>query len=228
MLLDFDGTLSEIVARPELARPAPGATTVVTALTRAFDLVAVVSGRPSEEVERLLAADGVRYEGCYGLESASATEEVLRQVRAAASVIEGAWVEPKGASIAVHYREAQDPKAARKSLGRGLRELAGWHGLEVMEGKMVLELVPLGASRKGGVVERLVSSAGLRAVLYAGDDSPDLEAFDALDRLGTAGLVTAKIAVRGPETPAGLLSGADLIVEGPSGLVEVLKGLAAR
>jgi trehalose 6-phosphate phosphatase len=187
-----------------------------------------VSGRPSEEVERLLAADGVRYEGCYGLESLAATEEVLGLVRAAASVTKGAWVEPKGASIAVHYREAGDPKSARESLGKGLREIAGWNGLEVIEGKMVLELVPLGASRKGGVVERLVSSAGLRAVLYAGDDSPDLEAFDALDRLRAAGLVTAKIAVSGAETPTELLSAADLVVEGPGGLVEVLKGLAAR
>lgn len=228
MLLDFDGTLSEIVVRPELARPVPGVATVVAALARVFDLVAVVSGRPSEEVERLLAADGVRYEGCYGLESVAATEEVLGRVRATASGIEGVWVEPKPASIAVHYREAGDPKVARDLLGDGLREIAGRHGLEVMEGKMVLELVPSGASRKGGVVERLVAAAGLRAVLYAGDDSPDIEAFDALDHFRAAGLITAKVAVDGPETPAELLSAADLVVEGPSGLVEVLKGLAAR
>lgn len=192
-----------------------------------FKLVAVVSGRPSEEVERLLGADGVRYEGCYGLESSAATEEVLGEVRAAASVIKGVWVEPKGASIAVHYRETQDHGSARKSLGKGLRELAGWHGLEVIEGKMVLELVPLGAARKGGVVERLVSGAGLQAVLYAGDDSPDLEAFDALDRLRADGLTTVKIAVGGPETPARLLASADVVAEGPGGLVEVLRGLAA-
>ena len=226
MLLDFDGTLSEIVTRPEQARPAPGATTVVTALARVFKLVAVVSGRPSEEVERLLGADGVRYEGCYGLESTGATEQVLGEVRAAASVIKGARVEPKGASIAVHYRETADAKAARKSLGKGLRELAGWHGLEVIEGKMVLELVPAGAARKGGVVERLAAGV-LQAVLYAGDDSPDIEAFDSLDRLRAAGLTTVKIAVSGPETPAELLAAADVVVEGPGGLVEVLRELAA-
>lgn len=227
MLLDFDGTLSEIVARPELARPAPGAAAAVAALARKFALVAVVSGRPSEQVERLLAADGVRYEGCYGLESVAATTAVLEQIRTCASEVAGAWVEPKGASIAVHYRETEDRDAARGLLGRGLREIADMNGLEVIEGKMVLEVVPLGASRKGGVVERLVSSAGLRAVLYAGDDSPDIEAFDAVNGFRAAGLATANIAVRGPETPAELLSAADLVVEGPGGLVEVLKGLAA-
>ena len=48
---------------------------------------------------------------------------------------------------------------------------------------MVLELVPPDRPLKGGAVERLAREHGLRAVLYAGDDHADLDAFDALDRL---------------------------------------------
>ena len=92
---------------------------------------------------------------------------------------------------------------------------------------MVLELVPVGAARKGGVVERLASAEGLRAVLYAGDDLPDLEAFEALDRLRTSGMATVKIVVAGPGTPAELSAAADVVVEGPQGLVSLLRELAS-
>jgi trehalose 6-phosphate phosphatase len=150
---------------------------------------------------------------------------VLSEVGSAAAVVPGARVEPKAASVAVHYREAADPEAAREALARGLTRIAGWHGFEVIEGKMVLELVPAGAARKAGVVERLASQARLSGALYAGDDLPDLEAFEALDRLREEGTVAVKIAVRGPETPGDLVSAADITVEGPAGLLALLRQL---
>ena len=226
VFLDFDGTLSEIVARPHLAQPAPGAIAVLLSLVRVYRLVTVVSGRPTDEVARLLGVKGVRYEGCYGLESRASTQAVLSEVAAAASAVAGAWAEPKGASVAVHYREARDPVSAGEALARGLRRVAGWHGLELIEGKKVLELVPAGASRKGGVVERLAAETGLTAAVYAGDDAPDLEAFTALDRLAAAGTTTMKIAVRGDETPGDFLAAADVVVDGPTGLIAFLRRLA--
>jgi trehalose 6-phosphate phosphatase len=78
---------------------------------------------------------------------------------------------------------------------------------------------------KGGVVERIAGGSELQAVLYAGDDVADLDAFDAVDRLAAKGLATVKVAVRGDETPAGLLDAADVVVEGPAGLVALLRGL---
>jgi trehalose 6-phosphate phosphatase len=92
----------------------------------------------------------------------------------------------------------------------------------VVEGKMVLEVVPADHPMKGGAVERLAGEAGLEAVLYAGDDVADLDAFAALDRLRDAGLETVKVAVRGDETPAALVEAADVTVEGPPGLVGLL------
>ncbi len=91
---------------------------------------------------------------------------------------------------------------------------------------MVLELVPADRPRKGGAVERLVGEYGLAAVLFAGDDVADLDAFDALDRSAARGCLAVKVAVGGSETPRDLLDGADLVVDGPEGLIDLLRQLA--
>jgi trehalose 6-phosphate phosphatase len=79
---------------------------------------------------------------------------------------------------------------------------------------------------KGEAVERLAGEHALEAVLYAGDDHADLDAFEAVDRLGMRGAVGVKVAVRGAETPDALVRAADLSVDGPSGLVDLLRQLA--
>jgi len=85
--------------------------------------------------------------------------------------------------------------------------------------------VPAGRPLKGGAVERIVIDAALDAVLYAGDDQADLKAFEVLDRLSADGLVAVKVAVHGPETPTALTASADVVVDGPAGLVGLLRRL---
>jgi trehalose 6-phosphate phosphatase len=229
ILLDYDGTLSDIVARPDQARPAAGVREVLAALAGRYALVAVVSGRPTEDVASLIDVPGIRYAGHYGagaggaLIPASAREGVL----AAAERVPGAWVEDKGSSLAAHYRQAPEPEAAREALAKPLRTVADEHGLEMIEGKMVLELVPKDRPRKGQAVERLVRESGARAALFAGDDLADLEAFEALDRLSDEGIRAVKLAVRGREVWPELLAAADLVVESPLRLVQVLGELAS-
>jgi trehalose 6-phosphate phosphatase len=170
----------------------------------------------------------LRFFGLYGLEGVAmpelATASAPLAERAAAEV-PGAWVEDKGSSIAVHYRAARDPVGARATLLVSLTPVATTSGLELIEGKMVLELVPPGRPLKGGAVERLAGEHGLDAVLYAGDDHADLDAFAALDRLAAAGSVSVKIAVRSAETPRALLEAADAVVDGPPALVALLEEL---
>jgi trehalose 6-phosphate phosphatase len=166
--------------------------------------------------------------GLYGLEGdePELVTAITSRVAAVAAVVPEAWVEDKGVSLAVHYRQAADAAAARAMLLAALVPVAADAGLELIQGKMVLELVPPGRPMKGGAVERLAGRDGLDAVLYAGDDHADLDAFVALDRLGGAGLVTVKVAVRGPETPGALTAAADVVVDGPAGLVGLLAQLA--
>jgi len=227
ILLDFDGTLSEIVARPELASPVDGAREAVAALTGRYGLVAVISGRPTPEVRSLLGVEGVRYAGHYGAEEggSSLSSEAMDGARAASRLVPGAWAEEKGSSVAVHYRQAPDPADARDILKPPLERLASEHELDLLEGKMVLELVPGDRPRKGDAVERLVRESEARASLYAGDDLADLEAFAALDRLREEGMATVKVAVRGSEEWPELLSSADVVAEGPAGLIELLREL---
>jgi trehalose 6-phosphate phosphatase len=227
-VLDFDGTLSEIVARPELARPVEGAREALAAASLRYRVVVILTGRRSEEVTRLLDVPHLRYVGLYGMEDEAPelVTAIAPLVEAAAEAVPEAWVEDKGASLAVHYRQAPDPPAARRTLAVALQRVATEGGLELIEGKMVLELVQRGRPMKGDAVARLAGQNQLDAVLFAGDDRVDIDAFTALDRLRADGVATVRVAVRGDETPEELVDAADVVVEGPSGLVELLRMLA--
>ncbi len=200
---------------------------MLASLAERFRLVGIVTGRRSEEAAELLPVPHLRFFGLYGLEDAPEFVTALApNVEAAAAAVPDAWVEDKGVSIAVHYRQASDPAAARAQLLLALQPLATENDLDLVEGKMVLELVPPGRPLKGGAVERLAGQHALETVLYAGDDHADLDAFRALDRLAGRGLLTYKVAVAGPETPAELVEAADVVVEGPVALVALLRQLA--
>jgi trehalose 6-phosphate phosphatase len=219
--------LSEIVARPDLARPVEGSRDAIAGLTQRYRTVAIVTGRRSEEVAALLDLPHVMYVGLYGFEEETSEllTAVVPLVETAAARAPDAWIEDKGSSIAVHYRQAPDIDAARAALMVALQPVATESGLEVIEGKMVIELVSRGRPMKGGAVERIVGEHELQAVLYAGDDHADLDAFEALDRLAASGVQVVRVAVRGRETPRSLVDAADVVVEGPAGLVELLRTL---
>ena len=217
------------MARPELARPVEGARDALAGLVERYRTVAIVTGRRSDEVAALVDLPHVAYVGLYGLED-GATElvtAVVPRAEAAVGKIPEAWVEDKGVSVAVHYRQAPDPASARAALLVALQPVATEAGLEIIQGKMVVELVPPERPLKGGAVERLVGEHALEAVLYAGDDHADLDAFAALDRLSVSEKVgvTVRVAVRGPETPPAMIEAADVVADGPGGLVDLLRTL---
>jgi len=226
VFLDLDGTLAPIVPRPELSEVLPGIPPVLARLASRLEVVAVISGRPSEQVQGLLDVDGVQIVGTHGLEEEPRmAEEILEEVKEAAGAV-GAWVEPKGAAAAIHFRGLSDPEAAETAMAGRLAVIAATHDLEVVPGKRILELAPAGLPRKGGAVERIVRDRELTAVVFAGDDVGDLDAFAALGRLRTRGLWTCAVAAAGPETPAEVLAAVDLLVEGPDGIATLLASVA--
>jgi trehalose 6-phosphate phosphatase len=231
IFLDFDGTLSDIVDRPELARPRPGVTELIDLLARLYATVGIVTGRLGSQIHELLGPSRAEVFGMYGLESkglmppppASVQEEVERL----AESVPGAWVEHKGATLAIHYRLAQDPAEAAALVAAGLLRIAADAGMALFPGKMVVELAPVETPGKGEVIRRVARDRDLRGCLYAGDDRADLEAFAALDELRASGVTTVKVAARTPESPPELLAGADLVVDGPGGVVTVLEALSS-
>ncbi len=243
VLVDFDGTLAPIVDDPADARPLPAVLDSLPRLARRYRRVAVVSGRPAAFlVERLglgrSAAGrgpGVVAWGLYGLEWAGSggvvhtrpeaepwrdvVDRVERAARAAAPP--GMLVEHKGLTVAFHWRTAtEQAEWARAFAEKAARQ----ENLELHPGKMSVELRPPLAADKGTVVAELCRDLG--AACFVGDDRGDLAAFAALDRLGAQGMDTCKVAVASAEVPPELLAGADLVVDGPEGVVAVLEWLA--
>lgn len=205
-----------------------GVREALASLGERYRLVAIVTGRRAEEVAVRLGAPHLSILGLYGSgdEAPELVGAAFPAAVEAARVVAEAWVEDKGASVAVHYRQALDPPAARAALLVALQPIATSSGLDIVEGKMVMELVPAGRPMKGAAVERLAREHELEAVLYAGDDHADLDAFAALDRLARDGIIVVRVAVHGDETPEALVEAADLVVQGPSGLVETLRTLS--
>lgn len=222
IMLDLDGTLAPIVSRPEDVEVLPGVLGILARLAGRVATVALVSGRASEDVRRVVDVPGVRIVGTHGLEDEPPlAPDTLREIEDVAETV-GAWVEVKGAAVAVHFRALPDPAGAATAATAPLARVAAAHGLELVPGKAILELMPVGAPRKGDAVQLLVEGEDLEAVLFAGDDVGDLDAFAALDRLRAGGLWTCAVAAGGPDVATAVTDAADLVVEGPAGVVALL------
>ena len=225
LLLDFDGTLSPIVVRPEEARPVTGAVEVLARLVERAGSVTIVTGRRSGFIRSVLHVDGLEVIGQFGMEdSPGLPPEVLAEVNALVAGESGVRVVDKSASIAVHVRTTPDPDAATARIAGPLTAIAERYGLDVLPGKRVLELAPKGSS-KGAVVAEVVARTGAEAALYAGDDLNDEPAFDALEVLAKDGIAICRIAVVGGETPEELIAKADLAVASPEDLLALLRAL---
>jgi trehalose 6-phosphate phosphatase len=131
-------------------------------------------------------------------------------------------VERKGLSLTLHYRTAPELEEA---LGAYAAEEALRSGLVARPARMSWELHPPIEVDKGTAV--LEVAADFDAVAFAGDDLGDLPGFEALDELDQRGVATLRIAVDSTEAPLELLDRADLVVDGPEGLVALLDRIAS-
>ncbi|MFF8096012.1 trehalose-phosphatase [Streptomyces sp. NPDC016675] len=246
--LDFDGTLAPIVPDPDRARAHPDAVPALAALAPRVASVAVITGRPAEVAVRhggFADAPGLEHLvvlGHYGAErwdaatgtltapephpGVAAVRAELPDLLERSGAGPGTWVEEKGHAVAVHTRRAPDPQAAFDALRAPLTGLAARHGLIVEPGRMVLELRPPGMD-KGAALRAHARDVGAETVVYAGDDLGDLPAFAAVDALraeGTPGLLVCS----GSDEVPDLRKRADVVVDGPAGVVRLLRALADR
>ncbi len=149
----------------------------------------------------------------------------LAAVLAAAGADVGTWIEDKGEAVAVHTRRAAQPQPELDRLRGPLTELAGRTGLAVEPGRLVLELRPPGAD-KGQALRDLAAARRPAAILFCGDDLGDQPAFRAVRDLQSNGTPGLLVASGSAETPQAIMDDADLVVSGPSGIAELLAGLA--
>ena len=216
VMLDVDGTLAPIVARPELAEVPEEARAELRRLAGRYALVACVSGRTGADAYRLVGVDGIFYVGVHGLELSPEADAWRAPLRGFAE-LEWPWIEDKGLTVAFHWREAPDEEAAWSEL-EGIAERARASGLEARWGRKVLELRPPVDADKGTAVRQLLAEHGLRRALYAGDDTTDLDGFRGLDGCEVA----VRVAIASAESPPGLREAADIVVASPDELRKLL------
>jgi trehalose 6-phosphate phosphatase len=243
LLLDVDGTIAPIVSRPQDASVPAKTRRLLIELAGRYALVACVSGRRAVDARRVVGVDSLEYIGNHGLERlrsgasraevSSALASYREQVR---SFVTGAYsahlhdmgvrLEDKDAIWSFHWRLADDEASARAALEK-VAEAAKVAGLVPHWGRKVLEIRPPLHFDKGAALESLLDERELFAALYAGDDSTDLDGFKKLRELNGRGLLESVlcVGVRSEEGPAQITTEADLIVEGPGGVQELLASL---
>ena len=184
---DFDGTLAPIVADPALARAADRVTRPLAQLARLVP-VAVLSGRAQRDLIERLPCEIAYLVGNHGNEGlpeqrdAGRLAEICRlwrtslELRLQAPGGQGVRLEDKGRSLSLHYRSAADPAAASSFLRALARALTPQP--TVIDGKMVLNLLPPGAMTKFEALQALVQHEGVGQVLFVGDDDTDEIAFE--------------------------------------------------
>jgi trehalose 6-phosphate phosphatase len=219
VLLDVDGTLAPIVARPELASVPEETRAELRRLGERYALVACISGRTGEDAKRIVGVDGPVYVGVHGLELAPEAEHWRGPLREFAESVDWPF-EDKGLAIVFHFRGVEDEAAVLERL-RGVADDAQALGLVAQFGRKVLEVRPPVEADKGTAVLALLAEWGLSRGLYAGDDTTDLDAFRGLDGLELG----VRVAVASPEGPPELVEAADVVVDDPAALRELLTQL---
>jgi trehalose 6-phosphate phosphatase len=245
VLLDVDGVLAPIVRQPDDAHVPEPTRAPLIAVARRYGLVACVSGRQATTARRIVSLGSMTYVGNHGAEllRGGATDveldpEVAEWAPRVREFAEEAWsddlrrlrirAEDKDVIRAFHWRGAPDEEAAEAAV-RDIARRAEGAGLVTHWGRKVLEIRPPVALNKGRGVRRLVGETDIETAAYVGDDTTDLDAFEALRALTDEKRLRYAlcIGVRSDETPAALEEQADLLVDGPVGVRALLHALAA-
>jgi len=195
--LDVDGTLTEIAGSPDAIEISDRVLDVLGNLSiTTGGALALISGRPLNELDRLFSPLMLPAVGQHGMEIRGPDgavfhpspmppgyQIILAQLRGYAEGIPGVVLEEKGFSLALHYRQA--PGEAGNAKVAATTALTGFHdSFQLLHGKMVLEIRPK-AIDKGTAVHSLMEIgpyAGRRPV-FAGDDTTDEDGFGAVNEL---------------------------------------------
>ncbi|MBM1174438.1 trehalose-phosphatase [Microvirga arabica] len=191
LFLDFDGTLVDIVERPDAVAVDPALPEVLTRLQeRLGGALAIISGRPVAFLDGRFMPHEFDMAGLHGLEHRIAgrlsmcdpdEHPALRDMVARLDTIvagkEGVLIEDKGCSVAIHWRLAPHEKDFALATAHAAVEALG-ADYRVQHGKAVAEILP-SAAGKGKVIERFLHEAPYqgRRPIFIGDDLTDEHGF---------------------------------------------------
>jgi trehalose 6-phosphate phosphatase len=199
LFLDLDGTLAPIAATPDAVAFDPARAALLNRLVRTMGAVAVLSGRPLNDIDRILGGAPVAAAAVHGLvrrlpdgalvefAPSPALDEVRPVFQALAAAYPGLVMEDKGVGLALHYRQVPEAAAVVEA---AIERLTALTGLTRQDGDMVRELRTPGP-HKGDALRAFLGEppfAGRRPVMV-GDDLTDEHAFAAAEALGGYGIL---------------------------------------
>ena len=200
LFLDVDGTLLEIAPRPELVQVPDGLPSLIMRLSAAREgALALVSGRPLAQLDRLFQPWQGAAAGLHGLErrradgildcandgeSAAALDRLRPELAALAADAPGLSLEDKGGTLALHYRAAPQREPEIRAAVEVLHcEIASV--LRLITGKMVVEFQPRSADKGRAIAAFLAEPPFLdRRPVFVGDDTTDEDGFAEICRRG--------------------------------------------
>ncbi len=208
--LDYDGTLTPIVNRPQDAIISKSMQDAVRALSEKYT-VAIVSGRMREDVENLVGIDNLFYAGSHGFdirgpgfslvqakaeEVISVVDKVITRLKRELKDMKGILIEEKKFSVAVHYR-LLDNQANLPNIKEIVNNIIAEHeSLRLLSGKKVFEILPNIPWDKGQAIRWIMKALDISwdksCVMYIGDDTTDEYAFRTINTRGSGILVSSK------------------------------------
>jgi len=239
VLTDIDGTLAPIVPTPDMSEISEELKDLLSQLSERYLLVAGISGRKTEDALDLIGLEDVVYFGNHGFEILRDGEvevipealpylekvQELEHLAREELVPQGAFVEEKGITASIHYRNA--PREVGEECVRFVKREGERLGLRITVGRGVVEARPPIRADKGTAVRTLVEEYHPQKAMFIGDDTTDLDAFRELEVLREEGALKEilRIGVSSDEGPPEIEEQADIVVDGVDGVNEVLKQL---
>jgi len=229
LITDVDGTISQTASTPQQAKVSPLCRYYLSNLCHHLALVAAISGRPAAEVRNMIKIDDVVYIGNHGLERWSEShseftkdaQDYSRVIKAAIKELtpllpmKGIIVENKGVTASIHYRLCHNPQSVKENILTAIENSPHAKSLRIMQGRMIIELLPPVKVNKGTATLDLIQEYSLQGGIYLGDDLTDVDAFRAihaacrdLDFQGFA------IGITSQEMPKALAEEADFTLNG--------------
>ena len=243
ILLDIDGVLAPIVEHPDDAHVPETTRRPLIEIAKRYGVVACVSGRRASDARRVVALGSIAYLGSHGsevLRPGTIAPEIDRELQAWSRRVQDfareaftedlrklrVRMEDKEAIAALHWRGVPDDEGAQAAVAEVARA-AESAGYTVHWGKKVLEIRPPVRIDKGAGIVGLLRDTELSAALYVGDDMTDIDAFRGLSELVEMGRLgqALRVGVASEDVPPALVAEADVMVEGPPGVRELLQAL---
>lgn len=205
LLTDFDGTLTAIRERPDLAVLSEEARQILLKIShdKSFFL-GIITGRSLRQIKKLVNIPGILYAANHGIElegpgihfrSSEAKKarcnlwNVYMRLFTSLRHIEGVYLEDKGYTVSLHYRlvkKKSDVEYVKKTITHAMQPYLDMKALSLNTGKMVYEMLPPVKWSKATTIQWLLTNyfplnfAGDTLLIYLGDDNADIEVFNAL------------------------------------------------